>query len=239
MQRRPWLKVLQIDAADIIELRSHLPTISRAEWLFLLEDHIVVDQSVLAAIRATIGERRDIDLVTILVKNLTSTSAWDWASFVYGLSPVWPPLKEPPPFSLATSAVVRSAALGARPLAAGEWEFQIIPRLYLSGRYAYSDEIYIDHISARSCLGHMLFGYLNNRACAAIHRRLGMSKTVLLREAWRNIFHYPSRIAPIVARRQSELPSGTMIRIRILTVVFALGIMMGAVAGAGRLTHKL
>jgi hypothetical protein len=240
MQRRPWLKMLQIDAADVIELRRHMPTISKAEWLFLLEDHSVVDQSVLAAIRTTISKRRDIDLVAILAKNLTSTSAWDWASFLHGLSPVWPPLKEPPPFALATSAVVRSVALGARrPLAVGEWEFQVVPRLYASGRYAYSDEIYIDHISARSWLGHMLIGYINTRACAAIHRRLGMSKAALLREAWSHIFDYPSKIAPIVARRQSELPSGTMFRIRILAGVLALGIMMGAVAGAGRLTHKL
>ena len=69
----------------------------------------------------TIRKRRDIDLVVILTKNLTSVSAWDWAAFIHGLSPIWPPVDQAPPFALVTSALVRSTALGTqRPLAIGE-----------------------------------------------------------------------------------------------------------------------
>jgi len=188
----------------------------------------------------TIRKRRDIDLVAILTKNLTSVSAWDWAAFIHGLSPIWPPLDQAPPFALVTSALVRSAALGTqRPLAIGEWEFRLIPRLYSSGRYAYSNEIYVDHVSSRSGLDHMLFGYLNNRACAAIQRRFGVTKQDLFREALRHIFAYPKRIAPIVARRQNELPSGTMVRVRLVALTFGLGILMGTFFGAGRSARRL
>jgi hypothetical protein len=237
---RPWLRVVQVDVADLFQLRCHIPTVSKKEWLFILEDHAFIDDSAMTAMRTTIRERRDIDLVAILTKNLTSVSAWDWASFVYGLAPIWPPLDQAPPFALVTSALVRSAALGPQlPLAVGAWEFRVIPELFSSGRYAYSNEIYVDHVKSRNCLAHVQNGYLNNRVCAALHRRFGMPKRVLFREAVQHIFTYPRKIAPIIARRQLELPSGTMARVRFLALAFGFGILMGTFFGQGRSAHRL
>ena len=85
----------------------------------------------------------------------------------------------------------------------------------------------------------MLFGCLNNRVCASIHRRFGMSKRVLFREALRHIIAHPKKIAPIIARRQSELPSGTLTRVRLLALLSGLGILMGAFFGEGRSAHRL
>ena len=102
----------------------------------------------LAAIRQTIGEREDIDGILLLGKNLTSShSAWDWANFLHTFGSAWAPIEHPPPSPVVSAVTVRRNALGTEsPLKEGEWELRLIPRLYSRGRFAYSNEIYVDHV---------------------------------------------------------------------------------------------
>jgi len=107
------LRVIEIAGASIYRMRALLPKICQREWVVLLEDHTMVEQSAIDDIRRLIRERPDIDLIPFLGKNLTSTGRWGWANFLFTFGPVWAPLDHPPPFSIVTSAVIRRSCLGA------------------------------------------------------------------------------------------------------------------------------
>ena len=107
-----WCHVVGIPDASIYSLRARIPTISQNDWLVVLEEHSLVTITTLDAIRSTIQNQPDIDLIVFLGKNLTSVSPWGWANFLHTFALIWAPIDGPPPFSPVTSAIVRRAALG-------------------------------------------------------------------------------------------------------------------------------
>ena len=237
---RSWFRIVGIPDASVFMLRAHIPTLSRNDWLVVLEEHSLVTSATLEAIRNTIENKSDIDLIPFLGKNLTSVSPWGWANFLHTFALIWAPVSGPPQFSSVTSTVVRRAALGTdSALEAGEWEDHTIPRIFASGKFAYSNEIYVDHVRHLTMGSCVLINYHNARSCAAFGRKLGRSALKIVREGWSIFIKRPSRLARARAERWSELPQGTLLRLHAVGLAHFIGYFVGTFFGPGQSPHKI
>jgi hypothetical protein len=237
---RPWCRVIGISDASIYSLRAVIPTISQNDWLVVLEEHSLVTIATLDAIRSTIQNQSDIDLIVFLGKNLTSVSPWGWANFLHTFALIWAPIDEPPPFSPVTSVIVRRAALQTDcAFREGEWELRTIPQIFARGRIAYSNDICVDHIRRLTIISCFLINYHNARAGAGIGRGLGRSVRRLLVEGWCTFYRRPSQLARARAARWSELPPGTLGRIYMVGLIHLIGTVVGTFFGPGQSVHKI
>jgi hypothetical protein len=235
-----WCRVVGIPDASVFTLRAHIPTLSQNDWLVVLEEHSPATVATLEAIRNTIESQRNTDLFVFLGRNLTSVGPWGWANFLHTFALAWAPIKGPPPFSPVTAAVVRRAALGTDDaLKEGEWEERTIPGIFASGRIAYSNDIYIDHVRHLNVIPCMLVNYHNARACAGLSRGLGRSKKSIVREGWHIFVKRPWRLARARAERWGELPRGTLWRMHVVAFAFFIGYTAGAFFGPGQSAHKI
>lgn len=238
--RPPWARVVTVPDASIFRLRAQVPAVCRNEWIVALEDHSMIDQNSIDAIRRVIRERPDIDIIPFLTKNLTSRRTWDWAIYLFNFALVWAPLAHPPPFSIVTSAIVRRAALKTTdPLKDGEWELRVIPGLFATGRRESSNDIFIDHIKPLDVIPALAIIFHNARAGASLQRSFGISAHSVLREGWFAFAPRPRMLMKAVAPRAHELPAGTRLRLHALGLSHLIGNMAGILFGGGRSAYNL
>jgi hypothetical protein len=233
----PWFRVVTV-AGDpsTFDLRREIPVIATRDWVILLEEHALVTPESIDAARDLIRRRPDVDLVVFLARNLTVTTPWAWATFLYTFLRVWAPLAGTPTYAPVTSAIVRRRALGAERLREGAWEFEVVPRLFAEGRFAYSNEVYIDHVKPVGAVAGVTLVFNNARACAHLWRSLGRSFRQLWSVSWAEL---TEDLGPLLAGREVDLPRGTRLRLRAIRVAHMLGIGAGALFGAGRSAHRL
>lgn len=238
--RPAWMRVVNIPDASIFQLRGQIPVICQREWVVLLEDHVMIEPSAVEEIRTLIRKQPGLDLIPFVAKNLTSTGTWDWAMFLFTFAPVWAPLDHPPPFSPVTSAIVRRASLGCgAPLKDGEWELRTISRLFRTGKLAFSNTIFIDHIKAKSFLEALLNIYYNSRSGAALQLALGDTPRKVIREGWYNFVRRPGQLMRAVAARKHVLPTGMRLRLHVLGFTHMVGYILGVLFGGGRAAYEL
>src|SRR5262245_44848494 len=233
----PWFRLVTV-AGDVSSfgLRREIPLLAGREWVVLLEEHVVVTTASLDAARELIGRQPDIDLVVFLARNLTTTTPWGWAMFLYTFVRAWAPLAAAPTYAPVTASIVRSRALGTERLREGAWEFEVVPRLFAGGRFAYSNDVYIDHVKPVGALAGLVLVFHNARACAHLWRELGRSSRLLWSVSWAEL---TENLRPLFAGREAELPRGTGVRLRIMRLAHLLGIAVGLIAGGGRSAHQL
>ncbi|MCZ7658966.1 MAG: alpha/beta fold hydrolase [Xanthobacteraceae bacterium] len=232
-----WLRVVGVPEASVFALRASAPKHARNDWIVLLEEHSLVTAATLEAARSIIRERRDVDLIMFLGRNLTSTGPWEWANFLHTFALVWAPIEGPPAFSPAPAAIVRRSVIGE--LREGGWEFELIPRLFASGRVAFGNEIYIDHVRPLAGAECLVLNFHNARACAGLSRRLGRPTRAILYEGWHVFAERPQQLTRALAPRLRELPAGTPWRLRAVGFAHLLGCLAGALFGPGRSTHAI
>jgi hypothetical protein len=237
---RPWLRIVGIPDANIFTLRCHVPHLARRDWVVLLEEHALITGATLAALRALIRARPELDLVAFLGRNSISVSLWGWANFLHTFALVWMPLDGPPPFAPVTNVAVRRAALGpAGPLHEGDWELRVIPRLFAAGRFGWDNAIHIDHLKALNFAACFILNFHNARAGASHQRRLGVAARVIVNEGWYNLARRPRELAGAIAPRRHELPAPMLWPLRVVGLAFFLGCVAGAYVGPGRSAHRL
>ena len=233
----PWFRLVPLAGEPTpFTLRREIPVLAAREWVVLLEEHALVTPASIDAARELIRRQPDIDLVMFLARNLTVTTSWAWATFLHTFVRVWAPLAETPTYAPVTSAIVRRRALGTERLREGAWEFEVVPRLFAEGRFAYSNDVYIDHVKPAGPVSSLVLIFHNARACAHIWRGLGRSPRLLWSVSWADL---TEDLGPLLAGREAELPRGTRARLRAMRVVHLLGIAVGLVLGGGRSAHKL
>jgi hypothetical protein len=233
----PWFRVVPV-AGDVSSfgLRREIPLLAAREWVVLLEEHSLVTPASIDAARELIRERTDIDLGVFLARNLTVTTPWGWATFLYTFVRVWAPLAGPPAYVPVTAAIVRRGALGTERLRGGAWEFEVVPRLLAGGRFAYSNDVYIDHVKPVGAVSGIVLIFHNARACAHLWRGLGRSPLHLWSVSCATLIE---DVGPLLAGREAELPRGTRVRLRAIRLAHLLGISVGLLLGGGRSAHKL
>jgi hypothetical protein len=237
--RPPWLRIVGIPGASVFRLRSFVPVACRKEWVIMLEDHSLIDSNSIEAIRRVIRERPKTDMIPVLTKNLTSREPWGWAIFLYNFARVWAPLDHPPPFSIVTSAIVRRAALGEARLQDGEWELQLLPKIFATGKPEYSNDIFIDHVKPLGVVPTLTLIFNNARAGAALQRSFGASARTVLREGLYAFISSPRRHMTAVTARRHELPSGMQVRLHALGFMHLVGNLTALLFGSGRAAYKV
>ena len=236
----PWLRVVGIPEASIFGLRGRIPAVARREWIVLFEEHTYMTAATVAALRAMIEERHDLDLIAILGKNLTSISPWGWANFLHTFTRAWAPVAEPPPFAPVTSVALRRSALpGEAPLSDGEWELRVVPRLFATGKVGWANAIYIDHDRPLALVSCFVTNFHNGRSAGAQLRRLGMPAPRVVGEGWHDLTQRPQQLVAALAPRWHELPAGTAWRLRVVGLAACLGKTAGALLGPGRSPHLI
>jgi hypothetical protein len=237
---RPWLRIVGIPHADPFMLRSHIPAVAEKEWIVVLEEHSIVTVATMAAIREVIENDPGLELIAFLGVNTRSTTSWGWANFLHTFGLIWAPIDHPPPFSAVTSAIVKRSSLGTEaPLREGEWELKVIPAIFSRGKVSYSNAIVIDHYKPLNAVSCLLLNFHNARAGAAMQRRLGADRRVIVAEGLYNYRLRPYEIAAALRSRQDTLPAGFRRQMRCIGFVFWLGMVTGAYFGPGNSPHKL
>ena len=233
-----WVRIVAVPDVSIFRQRTYIPVLCSKEWVVLLEDHIMVEPAAFEAIRALIREQPDLDIIPFIAKNLTSVGTWDWAIFMFTFALVWGPLDHSPPFSAVTSSIVRRASLGPE-LRDGEWELRVIPRIFQTGKRAYSNAIFMDHIKPKTFWGAVTNIFLNARSGAELQLALGNPKRDILWEGWYTFWHRPGELMRALAARRHELPAGTQLRLHVLGFTHLTGFIVCLLFGGGRAAYLL
>jgi len=231
------IRAVEVPGASLFDLRSRIPMACRKDWVFLVEDHAMLDRRAIDAAYRLIEQRPELDLIAVVGKNLTSVTAWGWANFIQTFAFHWAPLPDRPGSSLATNVIVRRSKLGNRALAAGQWEFSLIPGIYKTGRVGFSNEVSVDHIKHVDLVSAFALNFHNGRACAGVvggnGRSVG-SSVRSVRRAWRSYRRRQDQMRAKIAMRSQELPAGLGWRLRIIGMAHLLGTVAGSCFGGGK-----
>ena len=228
------IRAVEVPGASIFDLRSRIPVACRKDWVFLVEDHAMLDRQAIDAAYRLIEERPEIDLIPVVGKNLTSVTAWGWANFIQTFVFHWAPLDHRPGSCLTTNVVVRRSRLGNSALAPGQWEFSLIPGIYKTGRVGFSNEVSVDHIKHVDLVSAFALNFHNARACAGLVGRNGRSVGSSVRRAWRSYLRRQGQMRAKIAMRSQELPAGLGWRLRITGMAHFLGTVAGSCFGGGK-----
>ena len=181
---RPGLKHVSIPNAPVVVLVSEGMRHASKDWIVFFEDHGRPLPGLVAAYREAIAANPDIDLFSGAMENLTSTSPWSFASFLFNSTEFWPPAHGAPAGAIvANLAVRRSAILPSELAAVGALEMMTIPRLASAHRYRHWPKASVDHtrhLTWRQALG---FQYASSVTYANVNLRLGLSRGILYRLA--------------------------------------------------------
>jgi hypothetical protein len=234
------VRCVQIPGASVFGLRARIPEICRKDWVFVVEDHAVLDRGAIDALYGLIEMRPTIDAVAVVARNLTSLSPWAWANFLHTFSGVWAPITGLPRMLAATSLAVRRARLGtdAR-LGEGAWEMRLIPGIHAAGNVGWSNEIAVDHIKHVDLRSTLALNFHNARACAAVAGTSDKSMRAAVRDACCAFMHHQRRIRADIADRKHELPANLTWRLYVIGLAHVLGTLAGAFFGAGNSIERI
>jgi len=238
--RRIGARLVTVHDASIFGLRACLPEVARREWLVLVEDHALPEPQAIAALRNIVGRNPEFEIVPFLAVNRGSTEPWGWANFLQTMALFWVPLPQPPPFCLPTNVAIRRDVIGTdRALRLGQWEFELVPRVFARGKVGWSDHVAIDHEKYVGAVAACLLHYRNGRTSAGITRTLGLPRRALLREVRKAMTERLAANRARIEPRLSELPRGTLRRLTVLAAAHALGYAVGTWLGAGGALAKI
>lgn len=239
--RRSGARLVSVHGTSIFGLRACLPEVARKEWLVLVEDHALPEPQAIATLRNLIGRNSELEIVPFLGVNRGSTEPWGWANFLHAMALFWVPLSQPPPFCLPANVAIRRDVIGTdRALRLGQWEFELVARIFARGKVAWSDDIAIDHEKHVGAFAACLLHYRNGRTSAGINRKYrGLPRRVLLHEARKVMTKGQAANRALVEPRLSKLPRGTMRRMTVLAAAHAFGCAIGTWFGPGRALTKI
>lgn len=238
---RHGIRLVVDSGASVFALRTRLAQVCTRDWLVLVEDHALPAPGAIAALRDLIRTNPALEAVPFLLLNRTSTGRWGWANFLQTYALFWAPMEGPPPFGVPSNMAMRRTAIGTdAALRTGEWEFDVIPRVFARGNVGISNAVALDHVKRVGMSGALLLNFRNGRVSAGVARALlRIPRHDMLREVRKVMTaRLAATLAP-VKRRRTELPPGTHRRIPWLAAAHALGWIVGTYFGAGRSIAKI
>jgi hypothetical protein len=231
------VELVVVPGLSVFQLRARLPALLKETmWVAMLEDHTEPLPGWLDGVRAVLPTLDDKTLtISGSVVNQNSTDAWSWANFLFNFAWHWhPAASETLPGTVATT-LFRRDLVGLRPFEV----FRSEPAL-LGRKGPVSNVFTINHIQHTNWWTATIHVFDNGRVAGGGIRRNTESPR---REAW-NMVRYVTgpRIGEIAAvleahPRYAELPSGTIPRIRWISLCHSVGVLFGVVVGGGG-AHK-
>jgi len=239
--RRIGARLVPFPGASVFGLRACLPEFSRKEWVVLLEDHAPPTPQAIGALRNLVGRNPELEIVPLLTVNGGSRGPWGWASFLQTYALFWAPLPQPPRFCAPNNIAIRGDAISNEgALRLGQWEFELIPRVFTGGKVGWSNEVTVTHEKHVGALAACLLHFRNGRTSAGVTRELlGLPRHVMLREVRKVMTERLAANRALIEPRLAELPRGTARRLTVLAAAHALGWAVGTFLGAGGSLAKI
>jgi hypothetical protein len=207
---------------------------SNADWIMVLEDHILISPNFISEFQRFIEHNSAPDATTFYAINGTSGSFGSRAlfSWVWGLaeSSLYPGIPEPvcSAFAVKKSAVMKSLARHAKELEVGELETKIIPGLINSCNSKFITHMEISHFEYVGITVGAKAIYSNARIMGHLERSLlswrDWNKTLLLRFSLR-----PKQIHQFAAKGFME-----MAYLYLVALVAFTGFLIGGLFGIGK-----
>lgn len=232
-------ELVVLPGASVFEIRARIPTLAHeAGWIALIEDHATVCSGWVDAALAAIRNAPDDQLVfTGVVSNDRSTSPWSWASFLFNFAYHWAPSASRMLTGTVTSLVFRRDLVGARTLPVHRFETEFLGR---TGPVF--NTLLVDHDQPVTWWGATLRSIDNGIVTGSALRRHHLAPRRAVSELIRSVNGgRMAHIADLLRRhpRRAELLAGTLARIRWIGFCHSLGVVWGAVLGAGNAHHRL
>jgi hypothetical protein len=224
---------------NVFMLRALLPEIARdAMWVALLEDHVVPLPGWIAGLSRAMAEMDD-DVLTFTgsATNQVSTSAWDYASYLFNFAYHWHPSAAAELPGTVATAVFRRDLLGHKRLARDRFEMTILPR-----RGPVHNGFPVDHVQFKGALFALAHSFDNGLASGGAFRDHAPDKWKAARQLtdWVMGERYREIASLIRAHpNHNKLPSGTLWRLRMVGWAHAAGTLAGTMFGAGRAHFRL
>ena len=222
---------------SVFQLRAKLPTVLKeAAWISILEDHALPMPGWLDGIvRAIETTAPDVLVLTGTAANATSTSTWSWANFLFNFWAHWHPSADVELTGTVTTTVFRRDLVGARPLNIYRFEDFI-----LGMRGPVINDFPVNHTQFTTWWEATAHVFDNGRVAGSAIRRNSLSPSRTLASAVSRVLGV--RNTEIATRLRdhpsvSELPPGTLARIRWIGWCHSAGAIFGALFGGGR-AHK-
>ena len=144
---RPGFRHLGVGSPNPYKLKTVALLNVTKEWVLVSEDHARPLPGILAAYREAIQHHPDIDLFSGTMDNLTSTSPWSLAFFLYGDGHnYWSLARKLPRGASTANLMIRRSAILAPELASDYGFFLLtIDRLVQAGRHRHCANAIVDH----------------------------------------------------------------------------------------------
>lgn len=223
-------------------LRARIAELSgAAEWIVILEDHNFPGPGWLDALRAEINRLPpSCSALVGSVDNKTSLSPWCWANFIHTFYAHWTPAFSGAISGVLANVAIRRSRLPSRPFTIGELEWAILPGLMTDAARAACFPV--DHVQHRTLKSATVSHWCNGRVTGAlIAAHVARPRRSAFKHARANLTRRIRAIesALITHPRRSELPPGTLYRVRWLALCHASGALWGSWFGWGRAAYAL
>lgn len=234
-----YAELVVLPGASVFEIRAQIPTLAReAGWIALIEDHATVCSDWVDTALAAIHNAPDEQLVfTGVVSNEHSTSPWSWAGFLFNFAYHWAPSAAPMMSGTVTSFVFRRDLVGGRTLSIHRFETALLGRLG-----PVLNTLLVDHDQPVTWWDATLRSIDNGIVTGSALRRHHIAPRRAVSELVRSV--NGGRMAQISSLlehhpHRAELPAGTLGRMRWIGLCHSLGVVWGALFGAGGAQHRL
>lgn len=178
--RSPGERHLACPTVGDLEMRAWAVPQAAAELVVVLENHGIPSPTFLSTLATLFAENPALEATTFFLRNGTTGNVASRAAyaFVAGFSQVDGSAPLPRPvcsaFAIRRSAVQAAvAARGGRPLAAGDLEYDIVPRLANRGIEALPADVVLDHFQENTFSEAMSATYWNARLAGWTEHRRG------------------------------------------------------------------
>lgn len=180
-QSRPGLRHLWLRGASVYGLMTLGLVNARMDWVLIIEDHGRPMPGLLQVYRDAIENYPEIDLFGGSLENMTSTSSWSFATFLFGSHEFWPPARQLPARPSNANLMVRREALRDSELVVESgFMFHTVRRLVSEKRYMYRRGAVVDHVAAVTFRESLLWQFACSARVTAGQRAALPSKPLLL-----------------------------------------------------------
>jgi len=231
------VRMLHYPGESVFHLRSRIPALAgECEWVVILEDHNLIDDSWVANIRSALDRcGPDVSMLVGAATNERSTDAWSWANFISVLGFHWAPVIQKPLEPLGFNVAIRRSLLGRERLAVSQYESEIVPKAMKTARA--DAEFPVDHMQFRRFPEVLYYHWCNGRATGAGMRDFTAKGLQHVRDHARNTsFIHQKRLRAVLRKHplRDRLPRGTRVRMQVLALAHSLGALYGGRFGPGR-----
>ena len=236
------INILVIKEPSIYHLRCHIPELAKGtEWVLLLEDHNLISSEYLGKVNEAICEVQDeTKLIYGPTENLTTKNKWSWPNYLFVQVKHWDPVMNIPNEPIIFNGIYRSKEFPSENYRVGEFETRALN--YFFSRATFNPTFKVDHVQYRRFPSVLYYYFCHGRATSGTYSPEYKDRAEWTKKHLERLFKVRWKESLAIIKRHpkaSQLPRFTITRLFILYLTDALGLIFGAVWGAGKSAEAL